>query len=406
MTPGDALKRKLAVLASIEQGGGDISGMRPDEMELPEDFDVAAPVSGAQRMPIVPKVVDVDVSPRPDEELLAAESLDEEAMRQRLFETATRQLIGGLTRTPVQASLTQQTQKKPELLAQRAKARMDALRELEAGNNAKRTEAYLGAQDKQSELANKRLALDESEAKAREARNAAAQLFDREKFDESKRHHKASEGAQWMSAKRADDKATRDDERLRPRQGWEPIEPGAPTFRDAAQAKAFDTSVSAMGAIRNHRDHVLHELEALKKAKTPGEADIIVGRLNAQMGALASKLRDAEGLNNTDAANHAIETMLSLQNGSAVNWKNVVNQGRLPAILDAAINSGEANLDTIAQSNNLRRARGTRPQQHEESAAKTTPSGKPYARKQYSQSQNKTRFLDESGAVVEVIDGR
>lgn len=399
MTPGDALKRKLAVLASIEQGGGDISGMRPDEMELPEDFDVAAPVSGAQRMPIVPKVVDVDVSPRPDEELLAAESLDEEAMRQRLFETATRQMIGGLTRTAPQATLTQDTTKQKDLLAQRAKARMDALRELEIGNQGKRFDfeqkeaarkAALDAQRRKEDLDERKL----DNARADENMHMMAGLMG----------EKNAINREGLGIRReAQDIKT---DALKPRAGWEPIAPDAPTFRDAAQAKAFDTSVSAMGAIRNHRDHVLHELEALKKAKTPGEADIIVGRLNAQMGALASKLRDAEGLNNTDAANHAIETMLSLQNGSAVNWKNVVNQGRLPAILDAAINSGEANLDTIAQSNNLRRARGTRPQQHEESAAKTTPSGKPYARKQYSQSQNKTRFLDESGAVVEVIDGR
>lgn len=335
------------------------------------DYQPEAVTPPPSRVPIQPKVLDVSNEPMDDFELAAAKAEDRQARAREAMERGTRQLIGGLTRTEALPSTPGPTDAVEKLLARRRERdarerqlRQDALRGQEAANNAARTAAYLKTTEAAGPRAERGLDLKEKELALREDMATKKAEETQAQFEERKRHNRATEGIGWTSAKRADDKAERDEERLRlktdalkPRQGWEPIEEGAPTFRDAGQAKAFDTSVSAMGAIRNHRDHVLHELEALRKAKTPGEADIIVGRLNAQMGALASKLRDAEGLNNTDAANHAIETMLSLQNGSAVNWKNVVNQGRLPAILDAAINSGEANLDTIAQSNNLRRAK-------------------------------------------------
>lgn len=150
---GDILKRKLAALAAIEQGGGDISGMRPDEMpdEMPEELPVAAP-----RTPqLGARTVQVSTAPPPDTELDDAKEMDAESMRRRLFETATRQLIGGLTRTAPQAALTQETKKAPELLAGRSKAKQEALRQLEVDNQGKRFDFERSEAERKALLAEK-----------------------------------------------------------------------------------------------------------------------------------------------------------------------------------------------------------------------------------------------------------
>jgi hypothetical protein len=364
----EAMKAQLADLQ-----GGMTEGMGT---ELPQgtkvvyaepEPEVSAPPPS--RVPNVPRTVDVPTSAQPggpDVDGLLAKAQDDLARRQMAMERGGRELVAGLTRTQALPVTPRPTNAFEQWAQQQRQNKQDSLRATEASNNAARTDAYLRTSAAAGPRAERGLDIKEAELKSREEMAKAKAAEEAAKFEETKRHHKASEGIGWTAAKRADEKAGRDEERLgikrdalKPRQGWEPIDPSGPTFRDPAQAKSFDDSVAAMGAIRNHRDHVMHELESLKKAKTPAEADIAVGRLNAQMGALASKLRAAEGLNNTDAANHAIETMLSLQNGSAVNWKNVLNEGRLPAILNAAIASGEANLDTIAESNNLRRTKGS-----------------------------------------------
>lgn len=299
-----------------------------------------------------------------DLELAAAKVENRKARQREAFERGTRQLIGGLTRTQALPSQPVTVDAVKDLYARRNQKSQDTLRSQEAANNAARTKAYLDTTAAAGPRAERGLDLKEAELELRGQMAERKADETAEQFEERKRHNRASEGIGWTSAKRADAKSERDDTRLalktdalKPRGGWEPIEAGAPTFRDAAQAKAFDASVAAMGAIRNHKEHVLHGLEELKKARTPAEADEVLAKINAQMGALASKLRDAEGLNNTDASNHAVDTMLSLTNGSIVNLKNIANQGRLPAILNAAINSGEANLETMAESNNLRRAK-------------------------------------------------
>lgn len=348
-----------------ESGGEDFPAGTQVNFAQPE-LEVAAPPPS--RVPIQPKVVSVPTSAQqsPDAvDAAYARAADRQARQAMAMERGGRELVAGLTRTQVQPVTERPTNAFERYAAAKRQKEQDALRQTEAGNNAARTKAYLDTTAAAGPRAERGLDLKEAELKTREDLSRAKAAEDAAKFEETKRHNKQTEGIGWTGAKRADEKADRDDTRLalktdalKPRAGWEPIEAGAPTFRDAAQAKTFDDSVAAMGAIRNHRDHVLHEVEALKNAKTPAEADTIAGRLNAQMGALASKLRAAEGLNNTDASNQAVENMLSLSHGSAINWKNLMNQGRLPSILNAAIASGEANLDTMAESNNLRRSKG------------------------------------------------
>lgn len=142
----DPRSKRLRALAELEEGGlpgldfevstpmGEARVTRqPLRPVDPENLDVAAPMSalgqasgGRPPPPVNPRDVELD----------DATALDEEAMRRRLFETATRQMIGGLTRTPTAVSLTQETHKKSDLLGQRAKARQEALREIELGNQS------------------------------------------------------------------------------------------------------------------------------------------------------------------------------------------------------------------------------------------------------------------------------
>lgn len=147
----DARTRRLKALEQLEQAGlpeldysvstplGEARVTRQPLRPLDIDnLDVVGPVSALGQAsggrPVAPEV---PADPR-DLEMEQATALDEESMRRRLFETATRQLVGGLTRTAPQATLTQETKKAPELLAKRRQAQMDALRQVELGNQAKR----------------------------------------------------------------------------------------------------------------------------------------------------------------------------------------------------------------------------------------------------------------------------
>ena len=145
---------------------------------------------------------------------------------------------------------------------------------------------------------------------------------------------------------------------LAPRAGWEKVDEAGSVFRTPAQAVFFDNSVAALDALKNHRHHAGEAMEKFRNAKTVQEKDAALALINQQMANIASKLRVAEGLNSSDASNHAVDTMLSLSNGSVANFRNFANEGRLDAILNSAIGSAETNLDTLASSNNLRRKGG------------------------------------------------
>ena len=102
----------------------------------PENLPVAAPESNLGK-PSTPMLQDKPAGIR-DAELESATQLDADEKSQRLFETATRQMIAGLTRTPVQPTLTQPGTAVKDLQAKRAKAKENAYRELELGNQGKR----------------------------------------------------------------------------------------------------------------------------------------------------------------------------------------------------------------------------------------------------------------------------
>lgn len=140
------------------------------------------------------------------------------------------------------------------------------------------------------------------------------------------------------------------------RPGWRPIVKNAPTFRDVAQAKGFDDTVAAFGALENHKNHVMETLAQFKEArsrKDVAKMDELAGVINQQMGNLASKMRVAEGLNNSDAANQAIEQALSLSHGTLFNTRNAINEGRIDAILNSAIDSAHANLVKTGRAMNI-----------------------------------------------------
>lgn len=354
----------------------DTSGDMPRGTQVNLPMGAAAPVSAATRMPIVPKVVQVPGNPaEPDDMELAAAKVEDRTARSReAFERGTRQLIGGLTRTealpstpgPVDAvqQLYARRKERDAAHAQNEQARMGAAR-----LNFEQAEAQRKAAEEK--------AMRELGLKTDAEKEAYRRKHEGEVFEESKRHNIEAEKNGRISAlrpsgmgggpiERDEDgnlvpKTVRDALRvdaLKPRPGWEKIDPSANAFRDADQAKQFDTAAAAFGALQNHRAHAAEAMKRLKAAKSPTEADTALAEVNQQMANIASKLRVAEGLNSSDASNHAVDTMLSLKDGSVANLRNLANEGRLDAILDSAINSARTNLDTLAGAANLRRAKG------------------------------------------------
>ena len=196
--------------------------------------------------------------------------------------------------------------------------------------------------------------------------------------------------AQAAARRKAEEKATAPpstaerrqsmrEDALAPRPGWEKVEPEASAFRTPAQAVAFDNSVAAFEALKNHRHHAAAAMKKFREAKTLQEKDSALALVNQQMANIASKLRVAEGLNSSDASNHAVDTMLSLSNGSVASLRNLANEGRLDAILDSSIDSANANLMTLAGANNLRPS--ARKKAGADHGAAPTTTGKPKAPK-------------------------
>ncbi len=368
---------ELADLRSQLAQQPDTSGDLPAGTKVEFTPEVAAPPT---RTPLVPpmqlpaKVVQVPAQSPDDMELAAAKVEDRTARSREALERGTRQIIGGLTRTDPVASQPAAVDAVKELYARRRQKDQDALRGAEAANNAARTKAYLDSTAAAGPRSDRKLTLEEQALKAREDAAKAKADETGAHFEETRRHNKATEGIGWTNANKPaggamgakDENGKTIPERrqelrenaLKPRAGWEPIEADAPTFRDADQAKRFDRSNESVGAIKFHRDHVLESLKRLEATSDPAEADIIIGEINAQMGPMASKLRDAEGLNNTDAANHVAEGALSMSGGSIINVRNMLNKKRLPAIINAAIASSESSLDAQAAAANLRRSKG------------------------------------------------
>lgn len=205
----EKLKAKMAALAQMESAGGDISGMTLDSVSPPsaprmsEDVptDEVSPVSAHNRAsheanlraidaPFsvpkptesafvisreTPRTVEVPAMPKVDEELRAAKNADIDAFNQRALEMGFRQLVGGLTGTRVPDAVSQLGTSEADLRARRRAMETDALRRMEAENNAARTGAYLEAQTKMglgreagTNLAAQRLSETERANKARE----------------------------------------------------------------------------------------------------------------------------------------------------------------------------------------------------------------------------------------------
>jgi len=145
------LAAKAAALASLENGT--------------EDLQVVAP---SPRKPLVhreapavnaPPVKSETPAGVRDAEMEAAKELDSDAYSKFLFETATRQLIGGLTLTKPEATISQRSAGAVKgLVDKRAKAKADALKAMELG---------MKASDYERQVAK------DAEAKARDERDFA-----------------------------------------------------------------------------------------------------------------------------------------------------------------------------------------------------------------------------------------
>lgn len=151
-----------------ESGGEDL----PHGTKVNLPMDVAAPAPS--RVPITPKVVDLTQEPPDDLEMAYASAQDRKARAAEAFERGSRQLVAGLTRTPVVASTMGPTDAVAKLMAMRKQKGEDAQR-----NEQNRLGAAKFNYEQKTE------AQKQAEAKARDERDTA---FDREKFAYQQKH--------------------------------------------------------------------------------------------------------------------------------------------------------------------------------------------------------------------------
>lgn len=135
-----------------------------DETQTP-----VTPQSAAARQPIIPKVVDLTKQPMDDFEMAYAKRADMEARAREAFERGSRELVAGLTRTPVASTFEQQKDAVARLLAKRKDK--DAALER---TNAQRLNAAKFDYDQRSE----------AEKKAMEAQRRKEDLEERAKDNE------------------------------------------------------------------------------------------------------------------------------------------------------------------------------------------------------------------------------
>lgn len=289
----EKMKRQLAVLGSLEQDGADIGGRSLDS--VPDEPEVIAPPPS--RVPMRPRVVDVDVSPRPDSELMAARGGDVDAFNDRATETALRQIVAGITRTRAPDAISQVTTGEKDLMARRRQAQLDALRQMEAGNNAARTGAIVKGNEEASARAaaggvraDRKLALEETEADRRDARSTAERAL-READLERK---KAADAAK---AKKGSGKAS--DAGFAPKgfpAGWELVGKTRPTSK---QGEDFEKLVFSDAKMRGLTSQMKDLLKNGSLARiVPGTAEYarvkqlateikIEGKNIAELGALS-----------------------------------------------------------------------------------------------------------------------
>ena len=116
-----------------ELGAGMTEGMGEDlprgtKVNFAPELEVKAPESAAQRMPIVPKVVDLTEQPKDDMELAMARAEDRAARKREAFERGSRELVGGLTRTQAAPTFKQPQDAEAKLLGMRERKAQDAQR--------------------------------------------------------------------------------------------------------------------------------------------------------------------------------------------------------------------------------------------------------------------------------------
>lgn len=140
----EQLKRKLALLSTIEHAGGDISGQSLEDVALAPDSSPTAgvPPPRVPLAPMAPPASKFTVEKLPpaalprDDELLASKNSDIDAFNARARELAARQIVGGITRTEVPDVVSQFGTDEKDLLTRRRQTRIDQLRQLEVGNTA------------------------------------------------------------------------------------------------------------------------------------------------------------------------------------------------------------------------------------------------------------------------------
>lgn len=154
----ESIAAEKARLGAMADGGVDM----PAGTKVNFAPDAGVPASGAERMPIVPRVVDLTNQSPDDLEMAYARQQDREARAREAFERGARELVAGITRTQVAPTFQQPTDAVSSLLAARKTRAEDAQR-----NEANRLNAAKFNFER-SEAARK-----EAEAKAKDERDFA-----------------------------------------------------------------------------------------------------------------------------------------------------------------------------------------------------------------------------------------
>lgn len=239
------MQAQIAALSQMESAGGDISGMTLDNISPPRAPQYAEPAPPPQEAFIIsrPEPRDVEVPAMPDMELRAAKNADVDAFNKRALETGFRQLVAGLTGTRAPDAVTPFGTGEADLRARRRAMEVDALRRMEAENNAARTGAYLEAQTKmglgreqQADISTRRL---EEVERANKAKEELERLrIDYKKEADAKRaaagaaaRKSKADAADEKSAEKAKAKGWKDVSELRKEFNAQPIVKGFGTQR-------------------------------------------------------------------------------------------------------------------------------------------------------------------------------
>lgn len=282
-----------------ESGGEDL----PHGTKVNLPMDVAAPAPS--RVPITPKVVDLTQEPPDDLEMAYASAQDRKARAAEAFERGSRQLVAGLTRTPVVASTMGPTDAVAKLMAMRKQKGEDAQRNesnrLGAAkfNYEQKTEAQKQAEQKARDARD--FAEKEKEFKYRQEHDTAALAQSKDNADATRALAGAGLGLRRDEAKvKADERADKDAASSIPfLNGTLKLKPGlSDTERNQARTKAGDWNAAdaAVANFQNELESYARNPSVESKGKVTAALRTASSAFNSAIGGGAMSKDEAEAM--------------------------------------------------------------------------------------------------------------